>query len=214
MKELLSEDQLIERIFEHIDNKTTDMGSEVWREPSQNYLSQQRFDAEVALMKHSAIPFCPSASVSEKGGYLARTSAGTPILVVRGMDQKVRAFINSCRHRGMPVANGTGCARAFVCPYHAWSYSLDGGLKNIAGEHGFPGVNTKEHGLIEVGAREKGGIVYVKQEGKIDQAELSDFPDFFVPQQNCFEEDSIVDNTNWKLIAETIIIRTPKTRKG
>ena len=158
MKNLLPEDQLIERILNHIDNKTTDMGSEVWREPMANYMTQDRFDAEIALLKRSPIPFCPSAMLAEKGSYVARKAAGTPILVVRGMDGVIRAFINGCRHRGMPVASGTGCARAFVCPYHAWSYSLDGTLKNIAGSHGFPGVDVNEHGLLPVSVQGKGGV--------------------------------------------------------
>jgi phenylpropionate dioxygenase-like ring-hydroxylating dioxygenase large terminal subunit len=203
MNELLNDDQLIERILDHIDNKTTDMGTEVRREPTASYLGQDRFDAEVALIRRSPVPFCPTAMLSDKGSYVARTSAGTPILVVRGMDDEIRAFINGCRHRGMPVASGTGCARAFVCPYHAWSYALDGSLKNIAGSHGFPDVDTAEHGLIQISAQEKGGLIYINQETEITESDLAGLPTFFSPNQECFEQESVVDNTNWKLIAET-----------
>ena len=203
MLKLLNEEQLIDRIFDHIDNKTTDLGSEVWREPTESYVSQDRFDAEMALIKRLPVPFCPSALLADKGSYVARKSVGTPILVVRGMDGEVRAFINGCRHRGMPVASGEGCARAFVCPYHAWSYSLDGSLKNIAGDQGFPGVDPKEHGLIQIGAREKGGLVYVNQEAGIRESDLSEMPDFFSESQAYFEHESVIDQTNWKLIAET-----------
>jgi phenylpropionate dioxygenase-like ring-hydroxylating dioxygenase large terminal subunit len=79
----------------------------------------------------------------------------------------VRAFINACRHRGMQVASGSGCSRAFVCPYHAWTYDLEGKLKGIRGPEAFPEVNIEDHGLTEVSAQEKGGIVYVMQEGKL-----------------------------------------------
>jgi len=203
MNNLLHDDQLIERILDHIDNKTTDMGTEVWREPMASYSSQDRFDAEVALIKRSPVPFCPSAMLADKGSYVARKAAGTPILVVRGMDGEIRAFLNGCRHRGMPVASGSGCARAFVCPYHAWSYSLDGSLKNIAGSHGFPGVDPNEHGLLQISAREKGGLVYVNQEAEIGENELDGLPDFFSQKQEYFEQDCLSDKTNWKLIAET-----------
>ena len=203
MKQLLSDDQLIQRILDHIDNKTTDMGEQVWREPVENYFSQDRFDREIALIRRSTVAFCPSAMLAEKGSYVSRKSAGTPILVVRGMDGEVRAFINSCRHRGMPVASGDGCARAFVCPYHAWSYALDGSLRNIAGSHGFPGVDVDEHGLIQVSAKEWGGIVYINQEADISNEVLHGLPSFFDQQQAYFESDSVVDKTNWKLIAET-----------
>jgi phenylpropionate dioxygenase-like ring-hydroxylating dioxygenase large terminal subunit len=190
MNKLLSEKQLTERILDHIDNKTTDMGTEVRREPVDSYLSQDRFDAEIALIKRSAVPFCPSAMLVDKGNYVTRKAAGTPILVVRGMDNEIRAFINSCRHRGMPVASGTGCARAFVCPYHAWSYSLDGSLKNIAGRDGFPGIDIGEHGLVQISAREKGGLVYVNQEADITANDLDEVPEFFGQDQEYFEQDS------------------------
>jgi len=200
---LLNDSEIIDRIFEHIDNNTTDLGTQVWREPVDNYLSQQRFDTELALMRRLPIPFCPSAALSAKGSYIARKAAGTPLLVVRGKDNEVRAFVNSCRHRGMPVAKGEGCARAFVCPYHAWSYNLDGSLRNIADAHGFPGVEPSEHGLIEVSAREKGGVVYVNQELDIGDGDLDEFPDFFNPNQEFFDQEMVSDQTNWKLIAET-----------
>jgi phenylpropionate dioxygenase-like ring-hydroxylating dioxygenase large terminal subunit len=203
MNKLLDDDQLIERILDHIDNKTTDMGAEVWREPTENYLSKERFNAEMALIKRSPVPFCPSSMIADKGSYVARKAAGTPILVVRGMDGEIRAFINGCRHRGMPVASGAGCARAFVCPYHAWSYSLDGKLKNIAGSHGFPGVDPNEHGLLQVSVKEKGGLVYVNQETDIEEVDLEGYPDFFSQNQEYFEQESLIDQTNWKLIAET-----------
>jgi phenylpropionate dioxygenase-like ring-hydroxylating dioxygenase large terminal subunit len=203
MQTLLSEDQLIERILGHIDNKTTDMGTKVWREPTENYTKQARFDAELALIRRSTVPFCPAAMLVEKGSYVARTTAGTPILVVRGMDGEIRAFVNSCQHRGMPVASGEGCARAFVCPYHAWSYALDGSLKNIAGSHGFPDVDISERGLIQINAKQKGGIVYINQESDIDDDFLDGLPDFFAQEQEYFEQESVVDKTNWKLIAET-----------
>ena len=128
---LLTDSQAIERIFEHIDNRTTDVGATVWREPVEHYFDQARFDAECALIQKLPSAFCPSSALPEAGSYIARNAAGTPLLVVRGVDGKVRAFINACRHRGMQVAAGSGCARAFSCPYHAWTYGLDGRLNGI-----------------------------------------------------------------------------------
>lgn len=203
MVSLLTDNQLIEQIFKHIDNSTTDMGTVVWREPSSNYVSKTRFDAEMALLKRTAVAFCPSATLLEKGSYIARKAAGTPIVVVRGLDGVVRAFINACRHRGMPVANGEGCTRAFSCPYHAWTYSIDGQLKHIADKHGFPGIDPKEHGLLQISAREHGGIIYVNQEREIVDEDFVDLPTFFTKEQRYFGQESVIDNTNWKLIAET-----------
>jgi phenylpropionate dioxygenase-like ring-hydroxylating dioxygenase large terminal subunit len=200
---LLNEQEIIERILSHIDNKTTDLGEAVWREPVASYLSDERFESEIALLRRMPIPFCPSAILPENGSFITRKAAGTPLIVVRGDDGLVRAFINACRHRGMPVANDSGCARAFVCPYHAWTYGLDGQLKNIPGRSGFPGVELQENGLVEVGALEKGGLVYVNQSGPIDLAMLENAPDFFTHEQQVFDKSDYTDEANWKLIAET-----------
>ncbi len=200
---ILHTDELIDRILSHIDNKTTDLGDEVWREPSSSYLTEERFNAELALIRRAPVPFCPSAMLPKNGSYVARAAAGTPILVVRGNDGTVRAFINACRHRGMAVAKGSGCKRAFVCPYHAWTYSLDGCLKNIPGKNGFPSVELDTHGLVQVGAGEKGGLVYVNQKAPILVGDLDEFPDFFSQDQQFLEEEVLHDEANWKLLAET-----------
>jgi phenylpropionate dioxygenase-like ring-hydroxylating dioxygenase large terminal subunit len=202
---LLTDSERIDRILDHIDNKTTDLGEKVWREPVSSYATQERFNAEIELLRRSPTPFCPTAMLPEIGNYVARKAAGTPLLVVRGEDGEIRAFINACRHRGMSVANGSGCKRTFVCPYHAWTYALDGSLKNIAGKDGFAGVDIDAHGLVQVGAREKGGLVYVNQSGPISEDALKDTPNFFGPDQEYFEEEVLVDEANWKLLAETAL---------
>ena len=202
---LLNDQQAIEKIFTHIDNGTTDLGDTVWREPVEHYHSQERFDAEIALLRSRPVPFCPSAALPDKGSYIARQSAGTPLVVARGKDGQVRAFINACRHRGMQVASGSGRANAFVCPYHAWSYGLDGSLKAIQGKGAFPGVAIEDHGLVEVSAEEKGGIVYVMQEGTISAEMLEDCRDYFTPGQQLFQQSDTTDQANWKLLTETLL---------
>ena len=202
---LLDEQQTIDRIFTHIDEGTTDLGDTVWREPVENYHSQERFDAEIALLRRRPVPFCPSAGLPETGSYIARKAAGTPLVVVRGRDGKVRAFINACRHRGMQVASGSGCSRAFVCPYHAWTYDLEGKLKAIRGPEAFPEVNIEDHGLTEVSAQEKGGIIYVMQEGEINSQMLENNLDYFTPEQEMFQEAEATNKANWKLITETLL---------
>ena len=201
--QLLDDQAVIERIFSHIDNSTTDLGDTVWTEPVDHYQSQERFDAEIALLKRLPVPYCPSVALPDKGSYIARKAAGTPLVIVRGLDGVVRAFINACRHRGMQVAKGSGCSRSFVCPYHAWTYNLEGNLKNIPGSEGFPGIDPEEHGLVQVSALEKGGIVYVMQEGDITPEMLDDSLDFFTPDQALFEHTTFTDEANWKLLTET-----------
>jgi phenylpropionate dioxygenase-like ring-hydroxylating dioxygenase large terminal subunit len=201
--QLLSEPEILQRIFDHIDNKTTDLGNSVWKQPVESYWSIERFEAEIALLRRLPIVFCLSAMLPNKGSYIARKAAGTPLLVVRGDDGKIRAFINACRHRGMQVATDKGCAKSFVCPYHAWTYGLEGELRHIPGHAGFPGVEREDNGLVEVSALEKGGLVYVNQSESIDLASIEDIPDFFSDQQIYFDQSEYFDDANWKLLAET-----------
>ena len=136
-----SEQQLIEHIFDLIDDNTTDMGEETWLEPVDHYRSQARFEAEIRLMRRLPVAFCPEAALSEPGAYVARLSAGVPIVVVRDLEGHVRAFRNACRHRGMQLAEGSGCAKIFRCTYHGWAYRLDGKLEYVPDQHGIPDLD-------------------------------------------------------------------------
>lgn len=75
--------------------------------------------------------------------------------------------------------------KAFVCPYHAWAYGLNGKLKNIPGQEAFPDLDTNDLGLTEISAIEKGGIVYVMQEGKIEDHMLEKAIDFLNLSKKC-----------------------------
>lgn len=204
MSLVLNDADAIARIFHHIDHKTTDTGAATWREPVDHYHSDARFEAELTLLRRLPVPFCPSAALPAVGDYVARQAAGTPLLAVRGEDHQVRVFRNTCRHRGMPVAEGSGCARAFVCPYHAWSYGLDGTLRHTPGRGGFPDVDKAAHGLVPVaGAIEQGGLVWVTQDTALDPGALGAVPDLLAPEQQVFDASAFSDPTNWKLAAET-----------
>ncbi len=203
MTQLLSEADLIDRILGHVDAKSTDLGDDVWHEPTENYYSKERFAAEIELLRRLPVAFCPSAALPENGSYVARTAAGTPLIVVRGDDGVVRAFRNACRHRGIPVAQGSGCTRAFVCPYHAWTYGLDGRLKHVPGDDGFPNLDHEQHGLVPVTAEEKGGLVFVTQDDPVSPGALPDMPDLLTAEQTVFDASEFTDEANWKLIAET-----------
>src|SRR5215471_4194523 len=158
MTKAMDDQAVAQRVLDHIANGTTDLGDEVWREPVANYRSPARLKAEIeVVLRRTPTVFCPSAALPEVGSYVAREAAGIPIVVVRGPDGQVRAFRNSCRHRGMQVATGSGCARAFVCRYHGWTYNLEGKLRHIPHEEGFPGFDKEAHPLVPVAAEERTG---------------------------------------------------------
>lgn len=204
MAALLNEIDLIDRILAHIDGKTTDKGTTVWREPVEHYHSPERFATEIEVLRRVPMAFCPSAALPEPGSYIARTTVGTPLLVVRGTDGVVRGFRNACRHRGMKLEEGEGCTRAFACPYHAWTYGLDGSLRHIPGEDGFPGLDKAAHGLVPVAAvQERNGIVFVTQDEPLSDGPLGALPEVLTDDYVLFNKIEFDDRANWKVLGET-----------
>ena len=202
---LLETNEVIDRVFTHIDNGTTDLGTIQWHEPVAHYTSDERYEQEVALLRQRPVVFCPSAAIPDAGSFISRTAAGTPLLVVRDNDLKIRAFINACRHRGMKVASGQGCKRTFSCPYHGWTYNLDGSLRGVPGEEAFPDLEKETAGLKELFAIERGGLVYVQQEGTPRLETLDTALYFFEPSQPLIHQSDTLDEANWKLLTETLL---------
>ena len=206
MTGLLSDHEVIERVFSHIDNRTTDEGDVLWCEPTVNYTSQERFRAELELLRRLPVVYCPSAALPEQGSYVARLAAGVPLVVVRGDDGVVRGFRNACRHRGMQVAEqGEGCARVFSCRYHGWTYRLDGRLEYIPHDHGFPGFDKSTNGLVPVHVLETQGLVFVSQDAPIPDDFAATVPPIFDTDQEILDSREGGDNINWKLNVEATI---------
>lgn len=204
--QLADDPTVVQRVLDHIDNRTTDLAEACWREPIGNYRSPERFAAELeVVLRQQPVGFCPSAALAEPGSFVAREAAGTPVVAVRGRDGVVRAFLNACSHRGAQVAcQSTGCAKALVCPYHGWTYGLAGELRGIPHADGFPGVDRSESGLTPLEATERGGIVFVSQQPATPamRDELDQLP-MLVPERFRFVKvDQLDVAANWKITVE------------
>ena len=111
----------------HVKNGTTALAPDVFRNPVAAYSDAARAQLERdRLFRGQPLFMGLSCRLPNPGDYLAEEIAGVPVLLVRGSDRVLRAFANICRHRGAPVASGCGHARVFACPYHGWTYGLDG----------------------------------------------------------------------------------------
>ena len=206
MQSFMDDQEVAERVLSHVRNGTTDEGDEVWREPVENYLSEERLRRELAVMRRLPVPFCPSAALREPGAYVARQALGVPIVAVRGNDGTVRAFRNACRHRGAEVASGTGCAKAFVCPYHGWTYGIDGRLRRVQHEQGFPDLDISTHGLVPVLAQERSGIVFVTQREEPHERDPGEgLPDLGAPDLELIRTTDNEVDVNWKVSVEGAI---------
>jgi carnitine monooxygenase subunit len=111
---------------------------------------------------------CHVNDIPRAGDYQAFDFLDEKVLTLRGGDGAVRSFHNVCRHRASRLADGTGgnCGHRLVCPYHAWSYGLDGRLAAIPRWQGFDGVDTSELGLVPVEQEIWRGFVFVRLEGE------------------------------------------------
>jgi phenylpropionate dioxygenase-like ring-hydroxylating dioxygenase large terminal subunit len=203
MTALLTDHEITERVLSHIANRSTDVGDVLWREPVENYRSQQRFKAEMErVLRRSYAAFCPSAVLPEVGSFIAREAAGIPVVAVRGQDGVVRAFHNVCRHRGMRIVADSGCANAFVCPYHGWTYELNGRLRHVPHAEGFPGLDKQQHGLAPLHAVESHGVVFVSQAPTEAQADLAGLPELLGKEQRLYATSSRETQANWKIVLE------------
>ena len=103
----------------------------------------------------------PAAWVSEPGSYFAAHIGHVPVAIVRGADSVLRGLVNVCRHRGHLVVEGTGCRETLQCPYHAWTYDLDGTLRRAPRSEREPGFDASGLSLAPVSVDTWGPFVFV-----------------------------------------------------
>ena len=182
--------------------------------PFSSYTDLDVLEAERQCIFHDEWVFvCMAGEVANKGSYYALDLAGEPIVLVRGEDSILRVFANICRHRGTPLfKDGFGqIDRNIVCPYHAWSYTLDGALKAIPFNKQIV-VNNQEHRLREFQLEIWCGLVFIHlgNNPKSLKKRLSRIPDLV----SVFELDSFDTaiarsaetwQANWKLTIENAI---------
>jgi len=153
---------LLKRLLHYVDTRTTAMADSPWRNEVSVYTCAERLaDEQRVLFRKHPLVMGFGSDWPSAGSYSTDDYAGLPILIVRGRDEKLRAFLNVCRHRGAKVADGCGSARVFSCPYHAWTYDLAGKLQGIPDERCFPEVRGERNGLVELPLCEKYGLVWV-----------------------------------------------------
>jgi choline monooxygenase len=211
--------QIVRRVLAHIDAGTTDEG-EVWREPVENYLEPTRFADELRLLRTLPSVFIPSATIPNPGDHVERVCFGTPLFAVRGNDGRARVFRNACRHRGMPLVEGTGCSRALVCRYHGWTYRLDGPLAHVPHANAFPDLNMSARGLVEVTSIEADGLIVIgalepdaaqsslrgcAEEAMAALSDGSPWRDKLLPAERLVGENSVLLQINWKVLVEQFL---------
>jgi Rieske 2Fe-2S family protein len=132
--------------------------------PREYYVSPEIFAAEKErVFSAHWIALGRADRIREPGDYMLADVAGESLMVVRGQDGAVRAFYNVCRHRGTRLCESeTGhVAKAFVCPYHSWSYGLDGALLAASNMGEVSWFDRGDYPLFSVAAAEWEGFLFV-----------------------------------------------------
>jgi len=154
---------LMGRLVRLYNDKSTEQADGTWLEPVTNYRDDALFEAERELLyKRIPLPLALSVELSEPNSYKAVDVMGVPVVITRDAAGQVRAMLNICRHRGAQLcAPGSGTGRVMTCPYHAWSFGMDGELKGVYGESTFGEIDRPSRGLHQLPCEEKHGIIFV-----------------------------------------------------
>ena len=154
---------IIEEILELAANGTTHMLPKVVNNPVTNYTDPAQLEREISvLFRNFPLIIAHSSELKEPGQFVTHDDTGVPILVTRTQSGQVKAFLNVCRHRGARLKNEPcGHTRTFSCPYHAWTYGLDGQLRGMPQPTGFEGIDRSQLSLVELPIFERFGMIWV-----------------------------------------------------
>jgi phenylpropionate dioxygenase-like ring-hydroxylating dioxygenase large terminal subunit len=133
--------------------------------PVEYYTSSEYFEREKAMIFRRAwLMVGRDDEVANPGDFIVRDlpTLGASVIITRNNDGKVRAFYNTCSHRGVAlVCEAKGSAQTFRCPYHAWTYGNDGALRAVPSEKDFPHVDKSKNGLTPIHLDIWNGFVFL-----------------------------------------------------
>ncbi|MEO1158889.1 MAG: SRPBCC family protein [Pseudomonadota bacterium] len=180
--------------------------------PKSVYTSEQ-FLAEEIEHVFAKDWFCAgrASSLKQPGDYITLELAGQPIMVVRDAENRLRAQSNVCLHRMSTLLEGSGNARSIVCPYHAWTYNLDGSLRGAPAMTLNEGFEKQGYCLPQVRCEEWLGWIMVSLNPDVKPAseglaEVEELVGQYGMEHytETFHETHVWD-TNWKVLAENFM---------
>lgn len=135
-----------------------------WGLPAWTYHDPEFFEIErERVFAASWQIVCHASDVADPGDWHSLDVIGESVIVVRQKDGGLKAFTNVCRHRGSRLVDGTsGCAAKLTCPYHAWTYELDGRLTGVPDAASYPTLDKAGHGLVPVDLEQWRGFIFVR----------------------------------------------------
>jgi len=180
--------------------------------PGWCYTSQDFFDAEVAHIHRRNWFFVGrDEELKMPGDFRAIDTIGGSVILLRDSDGSLRAFANCCRHRGSMLLAGNGNTKAISCPYHAWSYKLDGSLLAAPNMEKTIGFDRADHGLVPIRLETWQGFVFLNLDFEAPSLaeHLGDLPEILgcyrFDKMMCTWRMEIECRCNWKLLVENAL---------
>lgn len=185
------------------------------RRPASIFVGQERFDAEQdKVFRAVPVPMTISALLPEPGSLIAIESYGVPVIVTRARDGEIRAFLNACSHKGSKLIEHGDPHKAgrMTCPYHAWTYGLDGKLLAVPRSETIACFDKADRPLKRLAAKEFGGIVWVGLDPQreysfdhLDPQVAEDFEALNLPSAHVYGRKQFDLKANWKLVLEPFL---------
>ena len=149
-----------------------------WTPPASWYQSSEFYAAEKKSIFRSTWQVVGRVEQLQKAGdYFAGEIGDESYVVVRGEDQKIRAFFNVCRHHATQVAQGEGCADHFKCPYHGWAYKIDGSLLGAPKMGSTENFAREDYGLVPMPLCQWGPFIAIQPNIRDESGPLSELKD-------------------------------------
>ncbi len=178
------------------------------------FTGQERFDLEQKkIFRRMPVPITMS-TLLEPGSVIAHNGYGLPLLVTRTKDGDMHVFLNACQHKGAKLIDDCEVhkQKKMTCPYHAWTFALDGKLVAAARQETFENFEKHTRNLAEFSAREHAGIVWAVLDRDVepdwssldDQVE-SDFAAMGIPNARVYGRKTFELDANWKVVLEPFL---------
>lgn len=183
--------------------------------PNAIFTGRERYDAEQAkIFRRYPVPVTVSALLPEPGMVMAHDGYGVPLLISRTRSGEIKAFLNACQHKGSKLLEDCEVHKRgrVTCPYHAWTYGIDGKLIGVARNEAFLNLDKSQRSLVELPAREWGGIVYVQLDrsqpadwSQLHDQVAADFAALGIPTAHVYGRKTFDLKANWKVILEPFL---------
>ena len=203
------------RLVDHLRSRQTDMMESVLEVDPAVYT-----DPEIAARERervfARVPFAVAhcTEIAEPGSFITSRLPNNEAIIVRQHDGGVRALVNVCRHRGSMVeAQEAGTCKKFQCPYHGWSYNIDGSLKSATHEASFGDFDHLDRGLISLPVEERHGFIWVIDSpgAEIDVAAWfgptmdAILGSYGIEKHVCVHSGSFDEPANWKVLQDAFL---------